>query len=103
VRTQRERSVEELTPYVRDGRAFVAVDKTDAPVAYILLDAADCAAHIEQVSVHLAYARQGIGRRTLIDRADTWARGHGLRALTLTTYGTCLGTVRTTSGSVSAT
>lgn len=78
-------SVDELTPYADDGRAFVAVDVDDRPVGYLLLDIVDEAAHIEQVSVHPDCARQGIGR-ALIDLAAAWAGDRGLRALTLTTY-----------------
>lgn len=79
------RSVEELAPYADGGRAFVAVDAADAPVAYLLLDVVDGATHIEQVSVHPDHARQGIGR-ALIEKAATWARDQGIDALTLTAY-----------------
>jgi GNAT superfamily N-acetyltransferase len=78
-------SVEELAPYSDAGRAFVAADEADRPVGYLLVDVLDGAAHIEQVSVHPDHARQGIGRE-LIERAATWARRHGYRSLTLTTY-----------------
>jgi GNAT superfamily N-acetyltransferase len=78
-------SLAELAPYVDGGRAFVSTDEADAPVAYIILDAVDGAAHIEQVSVHPNNARRGIGR-TLIDRAVAWAREQKLRSLTLTAY-----------------
>ena len=78
-------SVEELAPYVDGGRAFVAVDAGDRPVGYLLLDVVDDAAHVEQVSVHPAHARQGIGR-ALIAQAASWARARGHRALTLTTF-----------------
>ena len=64
--------------YRDDGGAFVAVDDTDTPIGYLLAEPVDNAVHIEQVSVRLAYARRGVGRR-LIDSltADT---------LTLTTF-----------------
>lgn len=78
-------SVEELTPYVEGGRAFLSVDAGDRAVGYLLLDIVDAAAHVEQVSVHPDQAGQGIGR-ALIERAASWARAHGLHALTLTTY-----------------
>lgn len=78
-------TVEELAPYADGGRAFVAAGEDDLPVGYLLVDLLDGAAHIEQVSVHPDHARQGIGRR-LIERAAAWARSHGFRALTLTTY-----------------
>lgn len=78
-------SVEELTPYADGGRAFVWVDAHDRPVGYLILDLVDGAAHVEQVSVHPAHARQGIGR-ALLERAASWAGARGLPALTLTTY-----------------
>jgi GNAT superfamily N-acetyltransferase len=78
-------SLAELAPYIHGRRAFVSADDADNPVAYIILDAVDGAAHIEQVSVHPDHARRGIGR-TLIDRADAWAQEQSLRSLTLTTY-----------------
>jgi GNAT superfamily N-acetyltransferase len=79
------RSVEQLQPYAEGGRAFVSIDAADRPTGYLLLDNLDGAAHIEQVSVHPAHARQGIGR-ALIERAASWARVHDLDWLTLTTY-----------------
>ena len=78
-------SVEELARYAESGRAFVSVDTQERPVGYLLLDIVDAAAHVEQVSVHPNHARRGIGRG-LIEQAVTWARSHGLAALTLTTY-----------------
>jgi GNAT superfamily N-acetyltransferase len=78
-------SVEELTPYACDGRLFVAADADDRPVAYVVFEIVDGAAHIEQVSVHPGHARRGLGR-ALIEQTAAWARTRGLRALTLTTY-----------------
>jgi GNAT superfamily N-acetyltransferase len=67
------------------GRAWVSTDEADEPVAYMLVQIIDASAHIEQVSVHPRAARQGLGR-ALIETAAAWARQHGLKALTLTTY-----------------
>jgi GNAT superfamily N-acetyltransferase len=78
-------SVEQLTPYAEGGRAFVAVDQDDRPVAYLLLDLVDGNAHIEQVSVHPRHAGHGIGRE-LVEHAAAWAEQRALPALTLTTY-----------------
>ena len=78
-------SVEQLTPYAEDGRAFVALDREDRPVGYLVLDLVDGNAHIEQVSVHPRRAGQGIGRE-LVEHAAAWARHRDLPALTLTTY-----------------
>jgi GNAT superfamily N-acetyltransferase len=78
-------SADELAPYAEDGRAFVAIDATDRPVGYLLVDVVDGGAHIEQVSVLPEQAGRRIGG-ALIEHAETWARDRGLRALTLTTY-----------------
>src|SRR5262249_50159941 len=78
-------SVEELLPYHADGRAYVWADEDDRPVAYILLDFVDGAAHIEQVSVNPDHAGRRIGR-SLIEYAAGWATDRQLPALTLTTY-----------------
>lgn len=75
----------ELLPYIEDGRAWVATDERDLPVAYLLLDVIDHNGHIEQVSVDPSHSRRGQGQ-LLIDRAAAWAREHGLPSLTLTTF-----------------
>ncbi len=77
--------VEVLESYVRNGRAWVATDTTDHPVAYVLVDVVDDAGHVEQVSVHPSHAGQRLGR-ALIDQAAAWAAGNGFTALTLTTF-----------------
>ncbi|MFD4374493.1 GNAT family N-acetyltransferase [Streptomyces sp. NPDC058486] len=74
-----------LEGYRAAGRAWVAVDGADRPVAYLLADTVDGAAHIEQVSVHPDAARRGVGR-ALIEHLAEAARREGLTALTLTTF-----------------
>ena len=78
-------TVEELAVFQTDGRAWVAVDAADRPVAYVLVRPVDGNAHIEQVSVHPIYARRGLGRE-LLQTAAEWAHKHDLTALTLTTF-----------------
>lgn len=75
----------ELTRYIDGGRAWVAVDPQDRPVAYILVDRLDGEAHIAQVSVDPGSARRRLGAM-LIEHVDGWARAEGLGALTLTTF-----------------
>lgn len=79
------RTVEELAAYQADGRAWVAVDAADRPVAYMLVQPVDDHAHIEQVSVHPSHARQGLGR-DLLQTAAEWAHDHELTGLTLITF-----------------
>jgi GNAT superfamily N-acetyltransferase len=55
------------------------VDSADRPVAYLVAEPVDGALHVEQVSVHPAHARSGIGR-ALLD--EVGAAG----PLTLTTF-----------------
>ncbi len=76
--------LEHLARHQEAGRAWVAVDG-DIVVAYLVLDVVDGTAHIEQVSVDPAYARQRIGQR-LVEAAAGWAVRHGLHELTLTTF-----------------
>jgi len=73
-----------LADYQQAGRAWVAED-TGWVVGYLLLDLVAGTAHIEQVSVEPAYARRRIGSQ-LIEAAAAWARRHGLRAMTLTSF-----------------
>ncbi|MFF7181294.1 GNAT family N-acetyltransferase [Streptomyces sp. NPDC008121] len=78
-------SLDVLDTYRRAGRAWVAADAADLPIGYLLTDPVDGAAHIEQVSVHPAAARRGIGR-SLIEHLAAGAGRRGLTALTLTTF-----------------
>ncbi len=73
-----------LGAYVRDRRAWVAT-VNDQPVGYILVDVVDGSGHLEQVSVHPAHGRQGLGRM-LIQRVADWAEARGLPAITLLTF-----------------
>lgn len=78
-------SVAELAVYQSAGRAWVAVDDGDRPVAYLVAEVVDGCAHIEQVSVRTSHARRGLGR-ALVETLAEWAAARGLPALSLTTY-----------------
>jgi GNAT superfamily N-acetyltransferase len=78
-------SVEWLAGFAKAGRAWVAVDADDRPIAYLIACVLDGALHIEQVSVDPDHARRGIGA-ALVDHAAERARAEGLHALTLTTF-----------------
>ncbi|WP_328374771.1 GNAT family N-acetyltransferase [Streptomyces sp. NBC_00440] len=78
-------SLDELASYQRAQLAWVAVDETDVPVAYLIADRVDGNFHIEQVSVHPDSARRGIGR-SLLDHLADRAASDGIPALTLTTF-----------------
>src|SRR5262245_15079069 len=78
-------SVAELESYRAAGRAWVAVDAADRPVAYLVSSVVDGCAHVDQVSVDPAHAGHGIGAE-LIDHLAETARAEGHAALTLTTF-----------------
>lgn len=78
-------SVAELEAFVSAGHAWVAVDASDHPVAYLLSDVVDGCAHIEQVSVVPEHARRGLGA-SLIDGLEADAASKHQPALTLTTF-----------------
>ncbi|MEH0824629.1 MULTISPECIES: GNAT family N-acetyltransferase [unclassified Micromonospora] len=69
----------------RDGRVWVAVGADDRPIAFAVAHLVDDCAHVQQLSVHPAHARRGVGRR-LLDHVAGWAAQRGLPALTLTTF-----------------
>lgn len=79
-------TLDELACYQQAGRAWAAVDGTDRPVAYLIVDLVDGNIHIEQVSVHPDSARRGIGR-SLLDHVAHRAAADAVPALTLTTFG----------------
>ena len=78
-------TVEVLAEYTEDGRAWVAVDSSNRPLGYILVDVIDGCGHIEQVSVVPRHQGEGVGR-AFIEEVREWAISSGLTALTLTTY-----------------
>jgi GNAT superfamily N-acetyltransferase len=78
-------SVAELEAFRAEGRAWVAVDDADRPVAYLLSAVIDGCAHVEQVSVAPTHARRGLGA-ALVDHLATVAVTEGRPAVTLTTF-----------------
>jgi GNAT superfamily N-acetyltransferase len=78
-------SVAELETFRAAGRAWVAVDESDRPVAYLLSAVVDASAHVEQVSVATAHARRGLGA-ALIDHIAAVAAAERRPAVTLTTF-----------------
>lgn len=78
-------SLDVLEGYRAAGRAWVAVNEGNEPVAYLVAAILDGNAHIEQVSVHPDSSGHGIGG-ALIERAVDWATEHDLPTITLTTF-----------------
>jgi GNAT superfamily N-acetyltransferase len=69
----------------RAGRVWVVVGPDDQPIAFAVAHLVDGCAHVQQLSVHPAHARRGVGRR-LLDHVVGWAGQRNLPALTLTTF-----------------
>lgn len=78
-------SLEELVEYADSGRGWVAVDESDKPVGYVIVDDADGNAHVEQMSVIPEHQNRGVGR-SLLAQVHAWASDTGRGAITLTTY-----------------
>ncbi len=78
-------SVETLADYAGGGRSWVAVDDTDTPIGYVLVDIVDECAHVEQISVLPLHQGVGTGR-ALLECVRAWAAERGLTAMTLTTF-----------------
>jgi len=82
---QKTIAVEELLSAANQGHLWVAVSSTDEPVGFALVSVQDDTVHLEEMDVHSAHVRQGIGRalvQTICDRA----REQGFEAVTLTTF-----------------
>lgn len=67
------------------GLVWVIADASDKPIGCAATRALEDALHIEEIAVHSAHGRRGLGRRLLESLGD-WAQRHGYAALTLTTF-----------------
>lgn len=75
----------ELMQFIDARMAWVATDAFDQSIGYLLIEQIDGCAHIEQVTVHPAHARRGVGA-AMINEAEDWAAERELNGLTLTTF-----------------
>jgi GNAT superfamily N-acetyltransferase len=78
-------SLDGLARHTNQGRCWVAIGDAGGPIGYVLVDAVDGNAHVEQVSVHPDHQGSGVGR-ALMDRVFEWAGEAGMPAVTLTTF-----------------
>ena len=67
-----------------EGGLFVA-DLAGAPVGFARMRIVDGTAHLDELSVHPAHGRSGLGAR-LVEFACAWARARGYDAVTLSTF-----------------
>lgn len=78
-------SLEELAHAHAEGLLWVARDRMGEPIGFALLEIVDGHAHLEELDVHPAHGRRGVGR-ALLDAVVAWAQRAGHRAVTLTTF-----------------
>lgn len=70
----------------REGRVLVAVDATDAPIGFAIVEAhPDGDVHLLELDVLPEHGGKGLGR-ALIAAAEDWGRRRGLGRITLTTF-----------------
>jgi GNAT superfamily N-acetyltransferase len=66
-------------------RVWVAVDDCDRPVGYAIAQEVEGQAYLQQIDVHPAYGRRGIGRK-LVERVCLWAKHQNYRRIFLSTF-----------------
>lgn len=78
-------SLEELSHAHAAGLLWVARARDGEPIGFALLELVDGQPHLEEIDVHPAHGRRGVGR-ALLEAVCAWARGAGYCAVTLTTF-----------------
>jgi GNAT superfamily N-acetyltransferase len=76
--------IESLRVGVNTDRLWVAADEVDQPVGFALASVVGDNAHLDELDVHPAHGRRGLGA-ALVAAACEWAKSSGYRAITLTT------------------
>lgn len=66
-------------------RVWVAVDDRDTSVGYAIAQDVDGSAYLQQIDVHPAYGRRGIGRQ-LVERVCVWATHQKYHRIFLSTF-----------------
>jgi len=75
----------ELAAYAMGARSWVAVDDSDQPFAYVLVDEVDGNAHVAQITALPGSQGHGVGR-ALLERVRVWAIASNCPVITLTTF-----------------
>ncbi len=81
----RTNSVEDFRAAQVAGRLWVAADSADRPVGFALLVEIDGFIHLDELDVHPAHGRQGLGS-ALLAAVCAWAQANGYRGVTLSTF-----------------
>lgn len=77
--------VEEFAEAQQAGRLWVAADRDDVPVGFALARRLDGASHLEEIDVHPAHGRRGLGA-ALVAAVVAWARQQRAPCVTLSTF-----------------
>jgi len=78
-------SLDDLASAQADGMLWAALSSDETPVGFAIVRVVDDAAHVQEIDVHPACGRRGIGT-SLIHSICNWARSTELAAVTLTTF-----------------
>jgi GNAT superfamily N-acetyltransferase len=78
-------SIEELRDAQRAGLLWIARATDRRPVGFALVELLGGQPHLEEIDVHPAHGRRGIGT-ALVNAVLSWARDAGYHAVTLTTF-----------------
>jgi GNAT superfamily N-acetyltransferase len=76
--------IESLREGMQADRLWVAVDEHDHPVGFALAAIVGDNAHLDELDVHPAHGRRGLGT-ALVEAVCDWAKASGHCAITLTT------------------
>jgi GNAT superfamily N-acetyltransferase len=76
--------IESLHEGVMTDRLWVAADEAGRPVGFALASVVGDNAHLDELDVHPAHGRRGLGA-ALVEAVCDWAKAAGYRAITLTT------------------
>ena len=76
--------IESLREGVKTDRLWVAADEVDQPVGFALASVVGDNAHLDELDVHPAHGRRGLGA-ALVEAVCEWAKASGYHAITLTT------------------
>jgi len=68
-----------------EGRLWVAVTASGCPVGFALAVGESACAHLQEMDVHPAHQRKGLGQR-LVGSVINWARAQAFPCVTLTTF-----------------